>query len=209
MTETKTTETRMIVPEIYNYSNDYVTLDLEGHKELVGIVAKKYPMLTKIIMLSDAPLLLKVSAFEHFLFAPLAPNDTVSRWLLDFTNACVYEGEDTKMLYDDVPFDRCLAFVKTICKSVHHTVATSLGDWDLARISFKDALCQYPEWFDNEAWSSEGNDWYALKNFLGREFTNMAQVLYMLYTGTLTEDNRRYEQPAMWTMGWLKKARVN
>lgn len=218
----------MILPSLYFGYDDFVKADLEEHCRFVKKAAEADHDLTELIFTSQAPLLIKVAAFEHFVM-PKYREDSISHWIHDFITFCECKGNDSRMVHDakrekwlcdhngidpnweephqEVPFGVCTAYAKTICAAVQKVVDTVSLNVAAERL-FTRLIAQHPEWIDTEAWSNLVSRWDDLECFLGQNFYNMAQVLYMLNTGFMPcwMSGCRTAGDCLWKRGWLDDA---
>ena len=215
----------LILPSLYSGHDDFVKADLEEHCRFVRTATENEPDLTEMIFASEAPLLIRVAAFEHFVMSRYR-EDGIVNWMRDFITACEYEGDYGRLVhnswrekwlcdhngidpeweepYEAVTFGVCVAYSKTICLAVKQTIDEAL----LNRASnglFVNQIVAHPEWIDSDRWwSMKSKNWDDLKSFLGMTFRSMAQVLFMLHTDRMTHWTCR--EDSIWKKGWLSDA---
>ena len=227
MTETVLKNGEMILPSLYRGYDDFVKADLDEHCRFVRTAAEKDPDLTAMIFASEAPLLIRVAAFEHFVM-PRYREDGIRHWIHDFVTSCECEGDDSRLVHDmdrekwlcdhygidpnweephqEVPFEVCAAYSMTICTAITKTVNEALLN-PAMESTFAEVIVRYPEWIDCDKWSIQFNDWNEIEDFLGETFRNMAQVLYMLHTDCMPHwIGHQTASDSIWKKGWLGAA---
>ena len=168
MTETVLKNGEMILPSLYRGYDDFVKADLDEHCRFVRTAAEKDPDLTAMIFASEAPLLIRVAAFEHFVM-PRYREDGIRHWIHDFVTSCECEGDDSRLVHDmdrekwlcdlygidpnweephqEVPFEVCAAYSMTICTAITKTVNEALLN-PAMESTFAEVIVRYPEWID-------------------------------------------------------------